>query len=250
MAINGWWIVFTILVVIIVAQGFAYRRLKTRWRQEINETTRLNRKLSDTRRELAEINTRRKKLLAAATQALIIVESNFTISSANRVAKRLFGKHPKGSSLMTWTRQHQLQELVERTLAGEKLPPMYITWNDHHLEAQARVIKQNKEPVAVALAVHDVTELDHLTIVAYRIVEEKLMGLRAIHQHIPIIPTRRHNTKRLQQFILVHVLSDKSRLITFSLKPGCDRRSIVKLRRATIGRAIGKHRMIVRVLAR
>ena len=146
MVISGWWIVFTILAVILVVQGFAYKRLKGRWRREASETARLNRKLSDTRRELAEVNARRKKLLAAATQALIIVESDFTISSANKVAKRLFGKHPKGVSLMAWTRQHQLQELVERTLEGEKLPPMYVTWRDYNLEARARVIKQNKEP--------------------------------------------------------------------------------------------------------
>jgi len=163
MVINGWWIVVVLLAVIVALQGVAYKRLKARWRHETNEAARLNRKLSDTRRELAEINARRKKLLAAATQALIIVENDFIISSANKVAKRLFGKHPKGTSLMTWTRQHQLQELVERTLAGEKLPPTYFSWQDHHLEAQARAIKQNKELVAVALAVHDVTELDHLT---------------------------------------------------------------------------------------
>lgn len=63
---------------------------------------------------------------------------------------------------MAWTRQHQLQELVEQTLEGEKLPQTYFSWKDHHLEARARAIKENKEPVAVALAIHDVTELDHL----------------------------------------------------------------------------------------
>ena len=163
MAIDGWWMVVVLLAAIIAVQGFAYHRLKERLRREANETFRLNQKLSDTRHELAEVNARRKKLLAAATQALIIIESDFTISSANKVAKRLFGKYSKGVSLMAWTRQHQLQELVERTLEGEKLPPIYFVWADKNLEARARVIKENKEPVAVALAIHDVTELEHLS---------------------------------------------------------------------------------------
>jgi two-component system phosphate regulon sensor histidine kinase PhoR len=64
---------------------------------------------------------------------------------------------------MAWTRQHQLQELVEQTLRGEKMPPLYLTFHNRYLEAHARSIKKNKQRVAVALAVHDVTELQHLT---------------------------------------------------------------------------------------
>lgn len=158
----GWWAA-AILAGVVVALAYRYTHLKKQLRQEKSEISRLNFKLSTTRRELAEVNARRKKLLAAATQGLIIVESDFTISSANKVAKRLFGKRPKGSSLMAWTRQHQLQELVEQTLEGQKMPAILINWGERTLEAHARAIKENKVPVAVALAVHDITELHHLS---------------------------------------------------------------------------------------
>jgi two-component system phosphate regulon sensor histidine kinase PhoR len=64
---------------------------------------------------------------------------------------------------MTWTRQYQLQELVEKTLQGEKMPPTYFMFDHRSLEAHARVIRHNRQRVAVALAVHDVTELQRLT---------------------------------------------------------------------------------------
>jgi two-component system phosphate regulon sensor histidine kinase PhoR len=158
---TGWWVA-VLLLIVVVAQFFVGRRLKQRLRQEINETTRLERKLSAVRQDLADINARRKKLLTASTQALIIVEADGVISSANKVAKRLFGKPGKNATLMSWTRHHQLYELVNQTLQGDKMPPLYFNSGDKILEAHARNIKENKQIVAVALAIHDVTELQRL----------------------------------------------------------------------------------------
>lgn len=158
----GWWVA-VILVGVIVLVVLANRRLRKQLRQESAENARLSGRLAYVQRELAEVNARRKKLLAASTQALMIVEADFTVTSANKVAKRLFGKKPgRDASLMTWTRQHQLQELVEATLEGERMPPLYFSYNNRNLEAHARSIKQNNQRVAVALAVHDVTELQRL----------------------------------------------------------------------------------------
>jgi len=158
----AWWVAAALALAIVI-QVIYYRRTKTDLKQVTTEMVNLRRRLSETRRELAEVNARRKKLLSASTQGLIIIEEDFKISSANKVAKRLFGKLRKGTTLMAWTRQHQLQELVEQTLRGEKLPPMYVNWEDRYLEARARYIKENKQIVAVALAVHDVTELQQLS---------------------------------------------------------------------------------------
>lgn len=158
----GWWVA-VILMGVMVLLVLANRRLRKQLRQESAENARLSSRLAYVQRELAEVNARRRKLLAASTQALMIVEADFSVSSANKVAKRLFGKKPsRDTTLMTWTRQHQLQELVEATLDGEKMPPLYFTYNNRNLEAHARSIKQNQQRVAVALAVHDVTELQRL----------------------------------------------------------------------------------------
>ncbi len=158
----GWWIAAG-LVVVVVVQLLAIRTLRRQLRAESTENARLSGRLAYVQGELAEVNARRKKLLAASTQALLIVEADFTISSANKVARRLFGRKPgRDVTLMTWTRQHQLQELVEAILEGEKMPPVYFTFNGRNLEAHARSIKQNKQRVAVALAIHDVTELQRL----------------------------------------------------------------------------------------
>ncbi len=158
------WSVAGLLFAIVIVLALTCRQLKNQLRQEQIETARLKNRVSFVQNELAEVNARRKKLLSAATQALIIVEDDFSITSANKVARRMFGKKPgKNSTLMTWTRQHQLQDLVEKTLQGEKIPPVHFIYNDRTLEARARAIKQDKQLVAVALAIHDVTEFQRLT---------------------------------------------------------------------------------------
>lgn len=157
------WSISTLLLTLLIVMVFVCRNLRTRLRQEQAETMRLRSRLSDIRTELAEVNNRRKKLLAASTQALVIVEKDYTISSANKTARRMFGKPEKSTSLMLWTRQHQLQELVDQVLQGKKMPPLYFHMNERSLEANVRPIKQKKEVVAVALAIHDVTELHYLS---------------------------------------------------------------------------------------
>jgi two-component system phosphate regulon sensor histidine kinase PhoR len=158
----GWWLAGALLIVVII-QTFRCRRLQNRLQQEVGETARLSRELASVKHDLKEINKRRKKLLAASTQALVIVERDGIISSANKVAKRLFGKPGKHTSLMSWTRQHKLHELVTRTLEGEKMPPAYFNVGDKILEAHARWVKEDNKIVAVALAIHDVTELQRLS---------------------------------------------------------------------------------------
>ncbi|MBN1995041.1 MAG: PAS domain-containing sensor histidine kinase [Anaerolineae bacterium] len=157
------WSISTVLLILLIVMAFACRHLKTQLRREQMQTARLRSKLSFLRTELAEVNNRRKKLLAASTQALVIVEKDYAISSANKMAKQMFGRPDKATTLMAWTRQHQLQELVSQVLQGKKMPPIYFSLHDRYLEANARSIKHNKDIVAVALAIHDVTELQRLS---------------------------------------------------------------------------------------
>lgn len=158
------WSVAVVLLVVVIVLALVLRRLKNQLRQEQLELARLRNRLSFMQNELAELNARRKKLLSASTEALLIVEKDFSISSANKVARRLFDKKPKkGDTLMTWTRQHHLQELVEKTLEGEKMPLVHFSLNERNLAVRARTIKQHKQIVAVALSIHDVTEFQRLT---------------------------------------------------------------------------------------
>lgn len=157
------WVVASLLFLIAVALGVTCRRLYNQLRQSQARLTRLTGELASVQKELIEVKNRGKKSFAASTEALIVVERDYTISSANKVARRLFGKPAKGVTLMTWTRQHRLQELVEQALQGKKLPPLYFDLNERSLVAHTRFVKENKEVVAVALAINDVTELQHLS---------------------------------------------------------------------------------------
>lgn len=159
---NGWWVA-AVLLVVIIGQWLIYRRLRDRLEYEEAQVAYLQRTLAFIRNELAGVQTRRKRLLAASTQALVIVENDYRVSSANKVAKGLFGPLGKDTTFIEWTRQHQLSELVEQTLQNQKMPPLYFPKDDKILEAHARTIKLKGKVVAVALAIHDVTELQRLT---------------------------------------------------------------------------------------
>ena len=149
--------------------GFAWlfvlnTRQRRTLRQERVHTLELQRELATTIKELSDVKTRRKRLLAASTQGLIIIERDYSVSSANKMAKQMFGPHRKRElSLIQWTRRHELQELVDSVLAGEKPPPLYFTLGHRYLEAHARSIKSHGDIIAVALAIQDVTELQRLS---------------------------------------------------------------------------------------
>ena len=159
--VAGWWIAAALIVAVVVLI-FLYRKTKAQARQQQVQIATLMNRLSSTRTELKEVNVRRKKLLRASTQGLIIVEKNYQISSANKVAKRIFGKPHKDATLMSWTRQHQLYEMVSQIMEGNRMPPLYFTHEDRILEANGRFIKDHKVISAVALAIHDITELQKL----------------------------------------------------------------------------------------
>ena len=156
-------IVSLILVVAFGVVCFLYKKLWNQLQAKNSELLHLANKLKATRKELGEINSRRKKLLSASTQALIIVERDYKISSANKVARRFFGKPDKTTTLMTWTRQHRLQDMVTQLFEGEHVAPLTLTLGDQTLEAHARAIKKKKQAIAVALSIHDITRLEQLS---------------------------------------------------------------------------------------
>lgn len=157
------WIVALILLALVGWLISLNRRLRADLRQEKVHVLEFQRELSAAIAELSDVKTRRKRLLAASTQALIIVENDHRVSSANKVAKQLFGSlDKKTTTFIEWTREHQLLELVDMVLANQKTPPLYFSHHDKFLEAHARSIKERGMVTAVALAIHDVTELQRL----------------------------------------------------------------------------------------
>lgn len=158
------WAVAAILLAGLIGLLVLRRRLLQELKLERRNVLELQRELSVTIGELSDVKTRRKRLLAASTQALIIVEKDHRVSSANKVARSLFGPLDKERhTFIEWTRKHQLLEMVDQVLAGQKTPTLYFSMGNKFLEANTRSIKFKKEVVAVALAIHDVTELQRLS---------------------------------------------------------------------------------------
>ncbi len=159
----GWWVAAGLLVA-AAALLLINQRLRISLRHEHRNVRELQKELLATAGELSEVQTRRKRLLGASTQALIIVEKDYHVSSANKVAKEFFGPvDKKNSTLIEWTRRHKLLELVTQVLQGKKTVPLYLSIQDKILEAHARSIKVRGDIVAVALAISDVTELQNLS---------------------------------------------------------------------------------------
>lgn len=157
-----WWLVFVLLVLCLGA-WMAYQRRYDAYATERAEKMSLRSQLNDINWELTTVKKRRKRLLSASTQALIVVEANNTISRTNKVARRLFGKPIKRVTTITaWIGEPSLHVLVDRALSGVTAPPLYFEWQGHYLEAHARSIRRGRRVIAAALAIHDVSDLQRL----------------------------------------------------------------------------------------
>lgn len=159
------WIIVVLLAIVIIFQRLAQRELKQQVEEQAYTIITLRQELAAYETQITEELNRRKRLLAASTEALMVVEQDYLISSANKAAKQIFGTFNKDDTFIRWTRHHELQDLVDQVLRGTKTPPLYFTKQDKILVANARTIKDKstKEIVAVALAVHDVTKLERLS---------------------------------------------------------------------------------------
>lgn len=161
----GWIIVVVLLGLVIIFQRLAHQQAQQKIDEQAYTIVRLRQDLAAHEIQITEELSRRKRLLAASTEALMVVEQDYRISSANKAAKQIFGTFNKDDTFIRWTRHHELQDLVDQVLRGTKTPPLYFTKQDKILVANARTIKDKntKDIVAVALAVHDVTKLERLS---------------------------------------------------------------------------------------
>jgi two-component system, OmpR family, phosphate regulon sensor histidine kinase PhoR len=245
---TGSWITLALVIGLVILAIF-YGRLRKQLWQEKTLTARLARNLAAMKHKMAEVKMRRKKLLSAATQALIIVEKDYHVSSANKVAKQLFGPVDRGITFMQWTRQHQLRELVDQTLTGQKMPPVYFTKDDKTLEAHARSIKGHspdgrKTLVAVALSIHDVTELhrlsrarrDFVTNISHELrsplaslqlltetvlnsgLEDRTLGLDLVNKMVPQLDTLNQLAQELLDLSLIESGQTPLRLAVYPLR--------------------------------
>jgi len=154
-----------LLLIIISWQARAQRQLKIQLAQQNHDLNKLEQLLDNSKKKFSQLDTRYERILATSTQALIIIELDYTISSYNKTAKELFGRLHRGETFIRWTGNHELHELLEQVFQGIKTPPLHLSIGGKNLIANARAVKakgDKQQIIAVAVAIHDISETQRL----------------------------------------------------------------------------------------
>ncbi len=128
------------------------------------ERAELERDLERAREQLSLIERRMLALANATYDALLTVDKERRIVAINQSARDLFPgtADPVGQTLMTVTRDHELDALVGSVLRGESSLETQIELDDRSFRVRCTVI-DSTSPLGAALALQDISELLRLT---------------------------------------------------------------------------------------
>ncbi|HVO41491.1 MAG TPA: PAS domain-containing sensor histidine kinase [Aggregatilineales bacterium] len=156
-----------ILLMLLVLAGLAIailigdnRFLRNRSNDLWTERRNLQQALDSTRINETWLNT----LADTTFDALMVVDADKRVLKINRTAQELFHASPDHSlTLMTVTRQHELDEMLDDVLkSGESLESQ-IEVKDHTFRVRSAIISRPNEKSLVVLAMQDITELIRAT---------------------------------------------------------------------------------------
>lgn len=118
-----------------------------------------NAKLAEVEREVEWYRT----ACNLSPDAMIITDSEKEILSANPTAELFFGKIKVGEAVIQRLREHHLESLIEKGLAGELIPPTTVELPERQVQARVATWKSTHDVQrGTVLHLRDVTELNRL----------------------------------------------------------------------------------------
>jgi two-component system, OmpR family, phosphate regulon sensor histidine kinase PhoR len=150
-----------ILLVLALAAWliFHYRKenLKARMTQAV-----LRRDKQELATQLSQQSTLLETLAEITETAWLAVSYQGEVLYWNKAAEKFFGKPEAGLTLMKWTREDRLAELVDQAILEEAPPPIYFNHSGQDFRATARAINEPGGVRRIAVILRDVSELQRL----------------------------------------------------------------------------------------
>lgn len=156
------WIVSFIFAGIIVFLFVNYRKSRTEMVGLRIKHDRLRQDFAQLQTQTAKTEAFSKSQAALNTDAIIYLDNEQHIISANGQANAIFGRIPPGGTLIGWTKYHYLSEMVAQAASV----PGHISQQFNHkgriFEARVMAVQAYSNPVGTVLMLRDVSELQRL----------------------------------------------------------------------------------------
>ena len=94
--------------------------------------------------------------------AIIHLDLEQRVINHNSKAEAIFGPIPPDSTLIGWTKYHQLSEMAGQALTTPGMITQQVEHQGHVFEVRTIAVTSNAEPMGVAFLIRDVSELQRL----------------------------------------------------------------------------------------
>lgn len=155
---------FVSLIIAIIAGGvyLLYKREANRHQNTKRELFELKKALKENESNFSKLKAYHLAQMALDRDAIIELDKNQTVITTNAVAKRLFGALNKKDSLISWTKNHHLVDIVAQTLNNQLDITYQFEYKQAIFKVTAITVMDNDTMLGAVLILKDVSELQRL----------------------------------------------------------------------------------------
>ncbi len=157
----AWWLAIIAGFLFAVAL-FLYRRERIAHLRTEKQLTASRREANRLERALSRAQTYYDTQTSLSADAIAILDVNQQVLEINAAARSIFGEPSPQASLISWTQNHQLAEIINRTLNRQLDITHQFEYRRRVFQVKAAALKDNDQLLGAILILKDVSELQRL----------------------------------------------------------------------------------------
>jgi len=157
----AWWLA-VIAGFLFAGALFLYRRERIAHLRTEEQLTASRREANRLERALSRAQTYYDTQTSLSADAIAILDVNQQVLEINAAARSIFGEPSPQASLISWTQNHQLAEIINRTLNRQLDITHQFEYRRRVFQVKAAALKDNDQLLGAILILKDVSELQRL----------------------------------------------------------------------------------------
>ena len=157
----AWWLAI-IAGFLFAGALFLYRRERIAHLRTEKQLTASRREANRLERALSRAQTYYDTQTSLSADAIAILDVNQQVLEINAAARSIFGEPSPQASLISWTQNHQLAEIINRTLNRQLDITHQFEYRRRVFQVKAAALKDNDQLLGAILILKDVSELQRL----------------------------------------------------------------------------------------
>jgi two-component system phosphate regulon sensor histidine kinase PhoR len=156
------WLVSLILVVFLGVLYFFYRQERAAHRKTKIDLFRLKRDLNQLQQQFHHLRAYHIAQTNLDTDAVIQLDVGRHVLEANQVARSIFGEPAPETTLISWTKSHQLVEIISQTMENRVAITHQFEHQGYIFQVRATTVGDDGQVLGAILTLTDVSELQRL----------------------------------------------------------------------------------------